>query len=50
MTAIAAGLTTAAAWRGRHDLAPAGRVRLGLLLVAAVAFVPWAVYWGLVVP
>ncbi|MEV7781138.1 prolyl oligopeptidase family serine peptidase [Kitasatospora sp. NPDC088351] len=30
--------------------ARAERVRLGLLAVAAVVFVPWALYWGLLIP
>ncbi|MEU4572703.1 dienelactone hydrolase family protein [Nonomuraea sp. NPDC023979] len=35
-----------------QDIAPApeGRVRLWLLLVAGLAFVPWALFWGLIIP
>ncbi|MFI6299441.1 alpha/beta hydrolase family protein [Nonomuraea sp. NPDC050790] len=51
VTAVAAGLATAiAAWRGRRDLAPAGRTRMVMVLVAAATFVPWAAYWGLLTP
>jgi hypothetical protein len=31
---------------GRH----AHRARLGLLVAAGLLFLPWAVYWGLLIP
>jgi hypothetical protein len=37
-------------WRRRATVPGAARVRLGLALGAGVLFVPWAVYWGLLVP
>ncbi|MEV6867076.1 prolyl oligopeptidase family serine peptidase [Streptosporangium subroseum] len=39
------------AWRRAGGSVPRGeRVRLGLLLAGGVAFVPWALYWGLLLP
>ncbi|WP_460528498.1 alpha/beta hydrolase family protein [Flindersiella endophytica] len=37
-------------WRAGGTARRGERVRLGLLLTAGVAFVPWAVYWGLLLP
>ncbi|WP_281249829.1 hypothetical protein [Streptosporangium canum] len=34
----------------RRELGRGDRVRLGLALASAVAFVPWAAYWGLLMP
>ncbi len=39
-----------AAWRSRAQLPAAQRIRLGALLAAGVAFVPWAIQWGLLLP
>jgi hypothetical protein len=51
VTTVVAGLGTAVAWRGAGASVPAGeRVRLGLLLTAGAVFVPWALYWGLLLP
>lgn len=56
VAAVAAGVATAAAWwRAAGGEAggsvPVGeRVRVGLLLAAGAVSVPWAVYWGLLVP
>ncbi|GIH90603.1 alpha/beta hydrolase family protein [Planobispora siamensis] len=57
VTCVAATVLTASAWyrsRGSADPARPGergeRVRLGLLLAGGVAFVPWALYWGLLLP
>ncbi|MFB4310394.1 alpha/beta hydrolase family protein [Actinomadura sp. GTD37] len=51
VAAVAAGIATAAAWRRAGRTVPAGeRVRLGLLLAAGAAFVPWALHWGLLLP
>jgi dienelactone hydrolase len=53
---LAAGVvvaTVAAAvrsWQARHDLSAAGRAQVGVLLAGGVAFVPWAMYWGLLRP
>ena len=51
---VAAAVVTALAWRRAAGVdgavLPAERVRLGLLLTGAVVFVPWALYWGLLVP
>ncbi|WP_246843076.1 S9 family peptidase [Allokutzneria sp. NRRL B-24872] len=40
-------------FRGRRELATAGvgaRVRRGVLLAGGALFVPWALYWGLLLP
>ncbi|MFI7460991.1 alpha/beta hydrolase family protein [Nonomuraea sp. NPDC049646] len=42
--------TVPAARRWRRERATGERVRLGLLVAAGVAFVPWAFYWGLLLP
>lgn len=51
VAAVVATVVTAVQWR-RHgpDLVRVDRVRLGLLLTAGLVFLPWAVYWGLLVP
>jgi hypothetical protein len=47
----AATLATAVAWRRQHrNLTTGHHVRLGLLLAAGVLFLPWAAYWGLLIP
>ncbi|MEV4392073.1 prolyl oligopeptidase family serine peptidase [Nonomuraea sp. NPDC049607] len=49
--AVATVVATAlAARRWRQERATGERVRLGLLVAAGVAFVPWAFYWGLLLP
>ncbi|MCP2323113.1 hypothetical protein HDA40_001620 [Hamadaea flava] len=48
---VAAAATTLVSWRRRRtEVAPAERVRLGLLVTAGLTFVPLAVYWGLLLP
>jgi hypothetical protein len=48
---VAATVSAALAWRRhRRDLTGAGHTRLGLPVAAGVIFVPWAIYWGLLVP
>lgn len=47
---VAAVATATSAWRHRRELGLGDRVRLGLVLASAVAFVPWAAYWGLLMP
>jgi dienelactone hydrolase len=48
---LVATATTATEWRRqRGHLARASRLRLGLLLAAGLAFVPYAAYWGLLIP
>ncbi|SEG99427.1 hypothetical protein SAMN05444920_11334 [Nonomuraea solani] len=42
--------TVLAGLRWRRPAPRGERVRLGLLLAGGVAFVPWALYWGLLVP
>lgn len=37
-------------WHGRGRVGRAESVRLGLLLAAGLVFVPWGMYWGLLVP
>jgi dienelactone hydrolase len=51
VTAVAAGIATAVAWRRAGATVPRGEgVRLGLLLTAGTVFLPWAFYWGLLLP
>ena len=51
LATVATTIATAAAWpRHHHALDRTGRVRLGLLLTAGLAFLPWALYWGLLIP
>jgi dienelactone hydrolase len=51
VAAVAAAIATAVAWRRAVATVPRGeRVRLGLLLTAGVVFLPWAFYWGLLLP
>jgi len=50
VTVVATIVTARAWWRDRQAVVGASRVRLGLVLAAGVVFVPWAVYWGLLVP
>jgi hypothetical protein len=45
---VVTAVTTALDWR-RNPLQP-GRGRLALLTAGAVAFIPWALYWGLLLP
>lgn len=47
---IALLATALATWRARVDLTGWPRLRLGVLLAGGVVFVPWALYWGLLVP
>jgi uncharacterized protein len=51
VAAVAAAIATAVAWRRAAASVPPGeRVRLGLLLTAGTLFLPWAFYWGLLLP
>jgi uncharacterized protein len=50
VTVVAAAAATAITWRRRAEVNGTARVRLGLLLAAAIVFVPWALYWGLLLP
>jgi hypothetical protein len=48
---VVATAATARSWRRhRRDLPRADRVRLGLLAAAGLLFLPWATYWGLLIP
>jgi len=48
---VVATVATALAWRRhRHNLTGAGQVRLGVLVAAGLFFLPWAAYWGLLLP
>jgi uncharacterized protein len=46
---VAAAVATALHWR-RSNPRRGERSRLALLLIGAVGFIPWALYWGLLVP
>lgn len=52
--AVAVAATTVwllvGAWRARRTVRPVDRARLAVLAVAGVAFVPWALWWGLLLP
>ncbi|WP_242900597.1 alpha/beta hydrolase [Actinomadura terrae] len=50
LAAVAGGVATAVAWRRAGAVARGERVRLGLLLGAGAVFLPWALYWGLLLP
>ncbi|WP_433225701.1 hypothetical protein [Microtetraspora malaysiensis] len=44
-------ILTALAWRRARGSVPRGeRGRLGLLLVGGLVFIPWGLYWGLLLP
>ncbi|MFG1961848.1 alpha/beta hydrolase family protein [Nonomuraea sp. NPDC049028] len=48
---VVATVRTALAWRrARATVARGERVRLGLLLAGGAVFLPWALYWGLLLP
>jgi dienelactone hydrolase len=48
---VVAGFSTGVAWgRRRGEIAGGYRVWLGSLMTTAVVFVPWAAYWGLLMP
>ncbi|WP_406044868.1 hypothetical protein OG799_10610 [Micromonospora sp. NBC_00898] len=48
---IIATAATALSWLRHHrDLTHAHRARLVLLIAAGLLFLPWAVYWGLLIP
>ena len=49
--AVGASVATAIVWRRTGSTVSRGeRLRLGLLLTGGVVFVPWALYWGLLMP
>ncbi len=51
VAAVVATVLTALAWRRAHaGVAGGERVRLGLLLAGGAVFIPWGLYWGLLVP
>ncbi|WP_157530305.1 alpha/beta hydrolase [Microtetraspora niveoalba] len=51
VAAVVAAVLTARAWRRARRSVPRGeRARLGLLLLGGLVFVPWALYWGLLLP
>jgi dienelactone hydrolase len=48
---VVATVATAVAWRRhRRSLTGAGHARLGVLLAGGLLFLPWAAYWGLLIP
>ncbi|MFE9695162.1 alpha/beta hydrolase family protein [Micromonospora sp. NPDC005806] len=48
---VVATAATALSWRRhRRDLTRGDQVRLSLLVVAGLLFLPWATYWGLLIP
>lgn len=51
VTTVVATVVTALSWRRARGSVPQGeRVRLSLLLVGGTMVIPWALYWGLLLP
>ncbi|MEU4408427.1 prolyl oligopeptidase family serine peptidase [Streptosporangium sp. NPDC023963] len=51
VAAVAAAVLTGLAWRRARASVPREEgVRLGLLLAGGAMFIPWALYWGLLLP
>ncbi|MGJ6968229.1 alpha/beta hydrolase family protein [Streptosporangium sp. G11] len=51
VASVVAAVLTALAWhRARASVSRGEGVRLGLLLAGGAVFVPWALYWGLLLP
>ncbi|WP_433372963.1 hypothetical protein [Streptosporangium sp. CA-115845] len=49
-SAVAAVLTAPAWYRARGSVPAGERVRLGLLVAGGLVFIPWGLYWGLLLP
>jgi dienelactone hydrolase len=49
-TVVAVVVTVATVGRWRRVTARGEKVRLGMLIAGGAVFVPWAVYWGLLLP
>jgi hypothetical protein len=49
ITVLSAALITGLWWKQRIDMERAYKLRVGLLLAGTVIFVPWAIYWGLLI-
>ncbi|MCP2166690.1 alpha/beta hydrolase family protein [Goodfellowiella coeruleoviolacea] len=47
---LVATAATVLAWRRQHHHVAGQRLRLGLLTAGGVALLPWALYWGLLLP
>ncbi|WP_433356138.1 alpha/beta hydrolase family protein [Microtetraspora malaysiensis] len=51
VASVVATVLTALAWRRARGSMPRGeRGRLGLLLAGGLVFIPWGLYWGLLLP
>ncbi|GLW99513.1 prolyl oligopeptidase family serine peptidase [Microtetraspora sp. NBRC 16547] len=51
VASVVATVLTALAWRRARRSVPRGeRVRLGLLITGGLVFIPWGLYWGLLLP
>lgn len=50
LTVALAAAGAVAWWRRRSAMAVVDRVRTGLMVLAGVLFVPWSLYWGLLIP
>lgn len=50
VAAVVAAVGTAVAWRRAAPVPRGERVRLGLLVAAGAAFVPWGLHWGVLSP
>ncbi len=51
VASVVATVLTAPAWRRARGSVPRGeRGRLGLLVVGGLVFIPWSLYWGLLLP
>lgn len=47
---ISAVATAILWWRSRRHADGSRRIGVGLLITASAVFVPWALYWGLLLP
>lgn len=50
VTVVALAATIRNRWRASDPIRRGERLRLGLLIAGGIVFVPWAFYWGLLLP
>jgi hypothetical protein len=49
ITVLSAAVTAGLLWKRRVKMENEHKVRIALLLIGTVIFVPWAIYWGLLI-
>jgi len=49
ITVLSAAVTAGLLWKRRVKMENGHKVRIALLLIGTVIFVPWAIYWGLLI-